>query len=231
MSSNRLIYDKCAYMTELKESVSPLDYNLFIDKYELSDPCPVGDYPNILKFSDRTNVENELNGLARLNTKCPENKYSPNMEFDNPKLSNPRLCESIHYITPNNIPKVLSEELKSSWSNCSKVNEEFSNISAEDDDTMYASCHSIIDNLNLGVNTCNVSTRFGNETKNVPISESNLENFANTRNQKKECEADSILNKNNKCVKCGFPLVADHKLNKCICGGKYKLVKGVCVEK
>jgi len=29
MSSNRLIYDNCAYSTEIKESISPLQYNLF----------------------------------------------------------------------------------------------------------------------------------------------------------------------------------------------------------
>ena len=36
MSSNRLIYDKCSYAIELKESTSPLDYYLYKGKYELN---------------------------------------------------------------------------------------------------------------------------------------------------------------------------------------------------
>ena len=34
MSSNRLIYDRCAYATEIKESTEPLEYNLFLGKFE-----------------------------------------------------------------------------------------------------------------------------------------------------------------------------------------------------
>ena len=35
MSSNRLCYDKCAYDKKLKQSTSPLDYNLYTGKFEL----------------------------------------------------------------------------------------------------------------------------------------------------------------------------------------------------
>ena len=68
MSSNRLIYDNCAYSTEIKESISPLQYNLFKGKYENNIQCPVGDFSNIIEVSSRVDVENELTGLTRQNT-------------------------------------------------------------------------------------------------------------------------------------------------------------------
>jgi hypothetical protein len=310
MSSNRLIYDNCAYATELKESVSPLEYNLFMGKYETCDQCPVGDYPNILKFNERTLVENELYGLLRPNTKCPSNKYKANAKFDNPKLSVTRLCENIHYITPNNLEKPktnminLHDQLceKSPYPNTrisntylkplttpqpeshpsrpeSKFTEEkFANISGEvDDESMYSSCYSMINKLNLGVNTC--SKKNANETRNITNNNCN-EKFMNTEHMemeeerhmgmgeerhmgmgeerhmgmgeerhmgmgeeghmgmkseptvaRPECPWDSVSNWRGKCVKCGLPLIASHKLNKCICGSDYTIVDGDCVLK
>jgi hypothetical protein len=114
MSSNRLIYDSCAYDTTMKESTGQLEYFLYKGKYENSTQCPIGDYPSILDFNDRANVENELYGLSRLNTKCPSLKFDPNKEFKYPDLTPNKLCESIYYITPNNLEKpktnMLNEE-------------------------------------------------------------------------------------------------------------------------
>ena len=105
MSSNRLSYDQCAYATEIKESTSPLEYNLFKGKFENCKQCPTGDYTNILEFGSRADVENELYGLSRLGTKCPSLKFDPSKEYKNPDLSPTKLCENIYYITPNNLEK------------------------------------------------------------------------------------------------------------------------------
>jgi hypothetical protein len=105
MSSNRLIYDKCAYATEIKESTSPLDYNLFKGKYENLIQCSVGDYTNIVEFGNRADVENELYGLSRIGSLCPSTKYKPDNGFKTVNFSPPKMCESIHCITPNNIEK------------------------------------------------------------------------------------------------------------------------------
>jgi hypothetical protein len=105
MTSNRLKYDNCAYAKDIKESTGQLEYNLFVGKYEKCDKCPVGEYTNILEFGDRATVENELFGLTRPNSKCPSEKFNPSVKFNNPNLSANRMCESIYYITPNNLEK------------------------------------------------------------------------------------------------------------------------------
>ena len=105
MSSNRLIYDKCAYATEIKESTSPLEYNLFKGKYENCKQCPAGDFTNIVEFGARADVENELYGLNRPGTLCPSLKFDPTKEFKAPEFSPAHMCENIHYITPNNLEK------------------------------------------------------------------------------------------------------------------------------
>lgn len=110
MSSNRLRYDDCAYVTAVKESTGSLEYNLFKGKYENCKDCG-HEYPNIIDVGNRTNVENELFGLNRINGKCKQNKYDPTKEFNNPKLSPTQLCSSIYYITPNNLKKPTTNML------------------------------------------------------------------------------------------------------------------------
>lgn len=114
MSSNRLMYDRCAYATEIKESIDPLEYNLFLGKFENCKTCPVGDFPNVLPFGPKTMVESELLGLTRENSKCPGKKYQANSGFkDCVPLSAARMCESIYYITPNNLEKPTSNMINS----------------------------------------------------------------------------------------------------------------------
>ena len=107
MCSNRLIYDKCAYATEIKESTSPLEYNLFRGKYENSIHCPVSDFTNILEFGNRADVENELYGLSRLGSLCPSLKYNPANNYKGVDFSPPRMCD----ITPNNLEKPTTNML------------------------------------------------------------------------------------------------------------------------
>jgi len=110
--NSRLLYDACSYATEIKESVLPLDYYLYKGKYENIKQCLIGDFSNILPQEQRADVENELFGLTRQNSKCPELKYNPNSSYKYPELSPHKLCESIYYITPTNITKPTTNMLK-----------------------------------------------------------------------------------------------------------------------
>jgi hypothetical protein len=105
MSSNRLIYDQCAYAAEIKESTSPLDYNLYKGKYETCTQCKAGDYPNVIELGPRADVESELYGINRRESLCPSMKYDPTKEFKTPLFTPPRVCASIYHITPNNLEK------------------------------------------------------------------------------------------------------------------------------
>ena len=111
MSSNRLIYDRCAYATEIKESTEPLEYNLFVGKFENCKTCPVGKFTNVLPFGAKTVTESELLGITRQASNCPEKKFQANSNFKNAPLSAARMCDSIYYITPNNLEKPTSNML------------------------------------------------------------------------------------------------------------------------
>ena len=111
MSSNRLSYDRCAYAIEIKESTEPLEYNLFVNKFENCKKCPVGKFTNVLPFGDKTDTESELRGINRHNSKCPEKKYIAESNFKNVPFSPARMCESIYYITPNNLVRPTSNML------------------------------------------------------------------------------------------------------------------------
>ena len=105
MSFNRLDYDKCAYKKELEESTSPLEYWLFLGKYENKTECVLTDHTNNLKQVEKAIVENELYNLERPATKCPELKYNKSNAKEVPKYSTPRVCEGIHYITPSGLER------------------------------------------------------------------------------------------------------------------------------
>lgn len=111
MSSNRLIYDKCAYATTIKESTGSLEYNLFKGKFENSKQCKVGNFSNNLIFGPRADTESELYGLTRPGTLCPSLKFDSTKEFKSPDFSPARMCENIYYITPNNLEKPTTNML------------------------------------------------------------------------------------------------------------------------
>ena len=114
MSFNRLKYDNCAYTKEISESVSPLDYYLFKGKYENCEQCPVGNATNNLEFGKKANLESELYGLNREQSKCPSKKYDPSKPFTKPDFSPSRLCESVYYITPTNMKMPTSNGIDDS---------------------------------------------------------------------------------------------------------------------
>jgi len=84
MSSNRLLYDECAYKQRLDESVDPLSYLLNPLKYENCNKCR-----NVKGLVGGTNVsnirgnlvdlENDLRGQTRTLSQCSSKKYNPNI--------------------------------------------------------------------------------------------------------------------------------------------------------
>jgi hypothetical protein len=75
-SSNRLIYDNCAYQKKLYESTSPLAYMLYDGKMESCDKCTYEG--QFWRPYDLVDVESELKNITRANSKCPQYKYNPN---------------------------------------------------------------------------------------------------------------------------------------------------------
>lgn len=115
MSFNRLSYDKCAYAVDLKQSVTPLDYQLYVGKYENKKPCACGNDSKkcSVALPTRAEVENELYNLNRPGTLCPNKKYnsSDKNNFKN-SYNPPRLCQGHYHIAPTGLAPVTSNGLK-----------------------------------------------------------------------------------------------------------------------
>jgi hypothetical protein len=103
MSFNRLNYDNCAYAKKLQESTSPLELMLYKGKFENKKQCPVGDFTNNLEFGIRADVESDLWGVVRQDSKCPGKKYDPSKPHAKGDFTSPRACDTIFYITPTNM--------------------------------------------------------------------------------------------------------------------------------
>lgn len=80
MSSNRLIYDTCAYKTNLKQSVGPLAYQLNPLRYENCNKCRIelgtvgGTAVSHIK-GNLVDLETDLKGITRKTSLCPSKKY------------------------------------------------------------------------------------------------------------------------------------------------------------
>ena len=125
MSSNRLIYDSCAYQKNLQQSVGPLDYALYTGKYENTAKCRiefgvVGGNGVSLYSGNLVDLESDLRGQTQKATKCPGMMYSPNTQNCNNQnanlpcsqaqynsmLVNQPSCQMQYYPrVPTNIPK------------------------------------------------------------------------------------------------------------------------------
>lgn len=111
MSFNRLRYDSCAYSKTLQQSTDPLEYSLFKGKFESCNSCTVGDFTNNLEFGTRSDIESDLKGQNRPNTKCPSDHYPANSGSAAP-FSPQITCQNIYNITPNNLVKPTTTGLK-----------------------------------------------------------------------------------------------------------------------
>ena len=82
MSSNRLMYDTCAYKKNIEQSTSPLSYVLNPSKYENCNKCRHelgllgGPTASIIK-GNLVDLENDLRGQTRTATQCPDKLYHP----------------------------------------------------------------------------------------------------------------------------------------------------------
>ena len=97
MSSNRLMYDECAYSTNIKQSVGPYSYMLDKSKYENSNKCRIdlgivgGTGVSHIR-GDLVDLENELRGQNRNASACPTKHYMPQ-----------KLTEDNHFYQPKKI--------------------------------------------------------------------------------------------------------------------------------
>lgn len=111
-SSNRLMYDNCAYQKKLFESVSPLSYQLYEGKFENCGKCTYNN--QFWRPFDLVGIESELKNITRPNSQCPQFKYNPNCKksamctstYDKsvPVALDPRVCP----IVQNNIPRMTN---------------------------------------------------------------------------------------------------------------------------
>ena len=88
MSSNRLIYDSCAYQKNLQQSTDPLQYALYTGKYEITAKCrielgTVGGNAVSLFNGNLVDLESDLRGQTRPNSLCPCDKYDPSRTESN----------------------------------------------------------------------------------------------------------------------------------------------------
>ena len=98
-SSNKLMYDNCAYQKRIYESTSPLKYMLYQGAYESCQKCKQGG--NYVIWSDLVDVETELRNQTRPLSQCAQFKYQPANAPVYPSIAPPTLCQIVH----NNIPK------------------------------------------------------------------------------------------------------------------------------
>ena len=117
MSMSRLLYDSCAYNTEVQQSTASLSYILDPIRYENCNKCRmelgiVGGTAVSHINGNLVDLENDLRGQNRPNTHCPSYKYLPptgnslqGKEYIKPvqhpaintSMSHLAPCQMIHY--------------------------------------------------------------------------------------------------------------------------------------
>lgn len=110
-SSNRQIYDVCAYEQWLHTSTTPLNYALYMGKNENCGKCR---YDKFWRPFDLVDVESELRNQTRPVSRCGILKYNKNCSpskyclstYDKsvPVVFAPEICPIVF----NNIPKQIS---------------------------------------------------------------------------------------------------------------------------
>lgn len=111
MSFNHLTYDQCAFSKRIQESTDPLNYNLYLGKYEACKQCTSGDFTNNLEFATRADIESDLKGVTRIGSKCPSTRF-PSGQVAAAPFTAAVACQGIFGITPTNLAPVTSTGLK-----------------------------------------------------------------------------------------------------------------------
>ncbi len=83
MSSNRLMYDACAYKKKLDESTGPFNYTMYPGAYDNCAKCRIelglvgGNVTNLLPTGNMVDIESDLHGTTRPLSDCPDRKFHP----------------------------------------------------------------------------------------------------------------------------------------------------------
>ena len=94
MSSNRLMYDTCAYKQRISQSVGPLDYMLNPMRYENCNKCRMqlgvigGPAVSHIK-GNLVDLETDLRGTTRKASLCPSQKFHSNCALGDMNNCNP----------------------------------------------------------------------------------------------------------------------------------------------
>lgn len=73
---SRVSYDKCAYKQKVKQSISPLDYQMYIGQFENRGRC-IQDRMWRPFDKEIVDIESELYNITRRKTSCSCKKYRP----------------------------------------------------------------------------------------------------------------------------------------------------------
>jgi len=88
MSSNRLMYDSCAYEKTLNESTGQFAYTMYSGKYENCAKCRIelgqfGGNGVSLFSGNLVDLESDLRGQTRPASLCPKDKFQPKCDNKN----------------------------------------------------------------------------------------------------------------------------------------------------
>ena len=86
MSFNRIMYDNCAYNSNIKQSKAPNNYMLYPGKYYNNKQCRnelglVGGSGVSLFPGNLVDLESDLRGQSRALSGCPEKQYQPRCNY------------------------------------------------------------------------------------------------------------------------------------------------------
>lgn len=124
MSSNRLIYDSCAYDQKLGDNKNIFNYDMLISKYESCAKCVDKDEVDMQRLPSRVDLESELRIYPNRLTNCSNKKYIPcNLKKEGgckmQKHITHRLCDR-DMLNTFNIPRFYNNIWKVDTNVCNK---------------------------------------------------------------------------------------------------------------
>lgn len=104
MSSNRLIYDNCAYSQKLSQNTKQGNYMMFPDKYENPNQCrimlgQVGGNEDSIFTGNMVDLESDLFGIDRPSSLCNNSKFKPKTNCS--KCYSGLPCDCLEYRSRN----------------------------------------------------------------------------------------------------------------------------------
>jgi len=140
-ASNRQVYDCCKYAQDLKQSVDPLQYNLYFGAQENCSKC-IDKKAWFKQDTDIVNIESELWNITRPLSDCDQYKYNPDCKTSEscistfapniPRILSPSLCPIVYnnipiqdspgYTVPNTRPNGTAAICGNTWREASAVN-------------------------------------------------------------------------------------------------------------